>query len=209
MAEETQSTSDTKIEPDQKIESDTKPDLKEIDFAEIRNHPRVKEWFAELNELRSSKTAAEESARQAAEDEALKKGEHEKVIEDLRKQLVDRDSAVKSAEMKAFHSVAESKLLGAGMSSKLSRSGAVAGIPADTTTDTLDAWISDLKKSNPREFEPVKEPIKQPGAGEPGAGGEYTAEQLATMQKSDDRETRLKATKYVRDYRRRHGRYPD
>lgn len=109
-----------------------------------------------------------------------------------------------------LESSAREKLRGLGMERPLSLAGAVAGLPADATAETLDAWAAQMKVANEGEFVKGVKPLNMGGVGDPSVdAGSANWKDVETQMKSDDPEKRKQARDLMTAYYQEHGKFPD
>ncbi len=104
------------------------------------------------------------------------------------KEMMDKSTAASRALLEA---AAKEKLRDFGMQRALSLAGAVAGLPADATAESLDAWVAQVKVGNEAEFTAPLNPVKIPGTPDPAVN--ETGADLESRLKSDDNKVRAAA----------------
>ena len=106
----------------------------------------------------------------------LAKNEHEKIIADRDKTIAEMKANSAAATRALLESEARGKLRDLGMERALSLAGAVAGLPADATAETLDAWAAQMKVANEGEFTAPVTPVGQASLpGGPSTGSTSTS----------------------------------
>jgi hypothetical protein len=180
--------------------------------ADAKNLPWVQEMGKELKALREEKAArlaAEEQSRKEAE---IKKAEAEGRYEDAMKAKqaeIDSINAKYKTELTQRDVTAE--LLKAGFKNETFLRGAVTGYDAEKST--IADYVAELAKdeANKMFLGEAVAPVLTPPTGSPGTGPPkaLTVEQLHALENSTDREERKKAREYLRQYREKHGKYPD
>lgn len=125
---------------------------------------------------------------------------------DLQKLLDDRDSTIKqmqddakSSARSLLESSAREQLRNLGMSDPLYLQGAIAGLPADATSDTVPEWAKIMKADNEAAFTAPATPVGQASLpGGPAVNGSDTASLEARLQSDDPK---VKAAAYSEQLR--------
>lgn len=144
--------------------------------------------YAALEKKLHARDAADLKAK---EDKLKADGELQELLDAREltiKEMTDKSTA---AVRSLLESSAREKLRDLGMARPLSLAGAVAGLPADATAETLDAWAAQMKVANESEFVKGVKPLNMGGAGDPKA--DATDGSLEERLKSDDKEVRAAA----------------
>ncbi len=132
---------------------------------------------------------------------SLKSKEDKLKADNKLQELLDaRDATIRDMTEKStaaaralLEGAAREKLRDLGMTRALSLAGAVAGLPADATAETLEAWAAQMKVGNEAEFtEPVTK-VAQSSVGAPATNA--TDGSLKTRLQSDDKNVKLDALK--------------
>ena len=149
------------------------------------------DYQKQIADLSKKVNAVEAKDLAAKEADMLAKNEHEKIIAERDKTIAEMKANSMAATRALLESEARGKLRDLGMERALSLAGAVAGLPADATTETLDAWAAQMKVNNESAFTSPVKPVSQASVGDPkvdGGGGD-----LAARLKSDDKKIKRDA----------------
>jgi len=128
------------------------------------------DYQKQIADLSKKVNAVEAKDLAAKEADMLAKNEHEKIIAERDKTIAEMRENSAAASRALLESSAREKLRDLGMERALSLAGAVAGLPADATTETLDAWAAQMKVNNEGEFTATVTPVGQSSVGDPHVG---------------------------------------
>lgn len=147
---------------------------------------------AEIAALQKKLAANDASALKVREDKLKEDNKLQELLDTRDKTIREMTDKSTAASRALLESTAREKLRDLGMLRTLSLAGAVAGLPADATAESLDAWTAQIKVGNEDEFKTPVKPIGQSslpgGPAADGGGGD-----LATRLKSEDKKVRAAA----------------
>lgn len=163
--------------------------------------------IAKLNKQVNDNAAA---SLKAKEDKLKADNKLQELLDTRDKTISDMTDESTAALRSLLESSAREKLRDLGMERPLSLAGAVAGLPADATAETLDAWVAQMKVANEGEFVKGVKALNMGGVGDPAinAGSANWKDVEAQMQ-SDDPKERKKARELMTAYYQEHGKFPD
>lgn len=122
------------------------------------------EWKAKAEEAGAALAKYREAEAKAAEAEALKRGETEKIIAERDKRIAELQAAQVASELRIRRESARAQLIGKGMVDPLAQDGALSRIVADGDFDAAQ-WVEKLAADHPGSFTVPK------AAPKPGVGG--------------------------------------
>jgi len=122
------------------------------------------EWKAKAEEASLELAKYRDAEAKAAEAEALKRGETEKIIAERDKRIAELQAAQVAAELRIRRESARAHLVGRGMMDTLAQDGALSRIVADGDFDAAQ-WVEKLAADHPGSFTVPK------AAPKPGVGG--------------------------------------
>ena len=121
---------------------------------------KIEKLEKKLNSIDTEKSKAEEA-------DLLKKNEHLKVIAAKEATIKQMEADIAAKDRKMVEASAREQLRNLGMNDALYLQGALAGLPADATAETIGTWSEALKASNPTAFTAPATPIKAADPGDP------------------------------------------
>ena len=178
-------------------EQTTTTEQKPADLREVFGR-QINEMKAQNEALQAQIAAAKQAEADRAEQDALKRGEHEQVIAQLKAKMEAQQAAADKAQRELRLTQA---LANAGVADALSVAGAIALYDGETDMSQYAASVAEQ-----RQAAGVK-PLSPPGTATPATSGRLSGQQL--KQQLQDPNTRGEAAKYVEMYYSQHGRFPD
>lgn len=163
------------------------------DFKSTPAYQAMAQQIAELNKEKSDRAAADEAAKNKAEQESLiAKGEFDKALELHKKQLEDTQA---EHAQELLQRDLKSELYRVGFSNEMFVNGAVASYKEGDVTEYVKA-LSDNEANNPFKTQTQQNnSLPTPNAA-PVNGRKLTADQIKQMESSPDQKVRLQAIEY-------------
>lgn len=170
----------------------------ELSWNDVRNSKAGQELFGEINKLKESLAAREQADAEKAQQEALKRGEHESVIEQLR---AEKTALAESIAATQRENDLRFALLEAGVTDKLTLAGAIALYDGKVDAAEYAASVASSQAES-------RQSQKLPPAGgvKPATTGQLAGAQL--KQQLNDPKTASQASKLLTAYVAEHGSMP-
>ena len=128
----------------------------------------------ENEKMRKQLAAVDSEKLKAKEAKMLENGEYQKLLDEQKKENAELKTQAAHKDRALIKASARAKLSDLGMKRPLTLDGAIVGLPADATMETLDTWVAQMKVNNEAEFTSPVTPVGQaslPGGPATDAGG--------------------------------------
>jgi hypothetical protein len=182
-------------EPEAKTEAAPEPKPAESGERKVPESALTKQaedFRAENAKLAKQLAAVESEKLKAKEQKMVEDGKLKELIEAREKTIADLTASAATSARSLLESSAREQLRSLGMSDPLYLQGALAGLPADATKESVTEWAKLIKADNATAFTAPVTVVGQaslPGGPATDAGGS----DLAARLKSDDPKVRAEA----------------
>lgn len=152
---------------------------------------QAEEFRANEAKLQKQLQAYESEKLKSKEAKMIEEGQLKELIAERDKKIQEMSEQTAAASRALLEAAAREKLRDLGMIRPLALAGAVAGLPADATAESLETWVAKVHLDNAPEFTAPATPVLQPSAGDPSTSA--AGADLESRLKSDDKTVKKSA----------------
>ena len=165
---------------------------------------------AEIAKLMKQVNANEAEKTKTKEAKMKADGDLQKLLDEKEKTISEMKATAETSVRSLLESSAREQLRNLGMDDALYLRGALAGLPADATEETIEAWAKTMKIDNPPAFTAPVVKLGQSSVGPPATdAGSANWKDIEAQTKSDDPKERKQARDRMTAYYQEHGKFPD
>ena len=165
---------------------------------------------AENAKLAKQIAAFEKEKLTAKEAKMIEDGKLNDLIAERDKTIAEMTATAATSTRSLLESSARDHLRNLGMSDALYLQGALAGLPADATTESVEEWAKLMKADNATAFTAPVVTLGQSSVGPPATdAGSANWKDIEAQTKSDDPKERKQARDKMTAYYQEHGKFPD
>jgi len=142
------------------------PEVKMIPETRLNNLvTQINEKNAQIAKFEQAQAEIETAAKAKADEEALARGEHEKVIAAKDAELTEMLKKLETKDTEILKGQLERQLIDAGATDKFARDGMISSYLSAEERATEEDWLAALKEASPGSFETPATPVKTGNVG--------------------------------------------